>query len=54
MTVLRKKKKVKFLGFSKLDVDKNQNIRDIKEKPNIEHLLSAGIYLINKKSDKDN
>ena len=34
------KKESQVLG-SKLDVDKNQNIRDIKEKPNIEHLLSA-------------
>ena len=42
------KKESQVFRFSKLDVDKNQNIRDIKEKPNIEHLLSAGIYLINK------
>ena len=47
MTVCVKKESQVF-RFSKLDVDKNQNIRDIKEKPNIEHLLSAGIYLINK------
>lgn len=43
------KKESQIFRFSKLDVDKNQNIKDIKEKPNIEHLLSAGIYLINRK-----
>lgn len=48
MTVCVKKESQVF-RFSKLDVDKNQNIKSIKEKPNIEHLLSAGIYLINKK-----
>ena len=42
------KKESQIFRFSKLNVDKNQNIKDIKEKPNIEHLLSAGIYLINK------